>query len=215
MRRAIWAVALLTAAVPASARAADTFRLAINAPASPTGFAGGADTVLVGGRGYGYGYGYGYGHHHGYYHHHYSYSPSFYGYYRPYYYSYPRYSISLGLGYYRPYAYYAPPAYYYSAPSYYYSPISLTTTLEAQTSSVGGASYSVTRPGAERLPPPLPKSSDGTFPYDGGPDNPVPMPKAEPDPASTPRLFRVPETRPVSLPAKGGKFSYPAYGEER
>jgi hypothetical protein len=45
----------------------------------------------------------------------------------------------------------------------------------------GNVTDSVTRPaapGTEQLPPPVPR--DSTYPYDGGPANPVPMPRAEP-----------------------------------
>jgi hypothetical protein len=55
------------------------------------------------------------------------------------------------------------------------------------------------------------------FPYDGGPEGPIPMPRA--DPASTvPRLRPVPEARVVALsPAsapRAGKWEFPAYGEQ-
>ena len=46
---------------------------------------------------------------------------------------------------------------------------------------------------------------DGTFRYDGGPNQPVPMPKQEVAPKATERL--------VSNPAPK-KYTYAAYGEE-
>ena len=89
----------------------------------------------------------------------------------------------------------------------------------------GNVTYSVTRPaapGAEQLPPPVPR--DSTYPYDGGPANPVPMPRAEPGSTSAPRYFHIAplEDLHVSLPNETkvekesvqGKFSYPAYGEQ-
>jgi hypothetical protein len=66
---------------------------------------------------------------------------------------------------------------------------------------------------------------DATYPYDGGPANPVPtpqpMPKADPAPANpapapaTAPTRSVPlEGRAVSLPKSSGKWAYPAYGEQ-
>ena len=63
--------------------------------------------------------------------------------------------------------------------------------------------------------PPMPRPqrvpADGTFPYDGGPRNPPPMPKSGPifndAPATLPLTGRV-----VSLPKP--KYVYPAYGEK-
>jgi hypothetical protein len=55
-------------------------------------------------------------------------------------------------------------------------------------------------------------SGNGTYPYNGGPSNPVPMPKKpgleQPPP---PRVVPM-EGRSVSLTQS--KFTYPAYGEE-
>ena len=56
---------------------------------------------------------------------------------------------------------------------------------------------------------------DGTFPYDGGPSSPVPMPKADPVPSRDPvRPAPKPEDRIVSLPAPTTQLAYPAYGEK-
>lgn len=224
--KSVAAAALVAAGLFAAspARAGDVFKLALG---------GDAETVLVGWH----------GHHH---HHHYSYHPHSYGYgyYRPYSYGYgyyrpayyyPRYSLNIGFGYgygqpypyySQPYPYYTqplpyyygtPPVYYYTTPSYY-SPISLG--VETYSLPGGAATYSVTRPGAggaEPLPPPVPR--DGTFRYDGGPADPVPMPKADPDPMSAPRFRLAPGGGiPISLPKETkeakGKYAYPAYGEE-
>jgi hypothetical protein len=58
---------------------------------------------------------------------------------------------------------------------------------------------------------------DGTYPYNGGPLMPVPMPPADAAPAVVPRIQPIPEARVVSLtPGSSpttGKWVYPAYGE--
>jgi len=150
------------------------------------------------------------------------------GYYRPYvgYY---------GGGYYAPYVY-TTPVYYYSSPAYYYSapcytyPISVT---------VGGATVAETyRPTyqyqpqyqPQQQPPqlyqqPMPGApNNGTYPYDGGPVAPVPLPR---DPTQTPSVqpglkVVIPaqgDGRLVSLPAQpqtgSSGFAYQAYGEQQ
>jgi len=63
--------------------------------------------------------------------------------------------------------------------------------------------------------PPLP-SGDGTFPYDGGPTIPVPMPRQDAAPAKS----APPATTTLRLVNTGGQpapptqFSFPAYGED-
>jgi hypothetical protein len=93
-----------------------------------------------------------------------------------------------------------------------------------------------TGPGVPDMPPagtPLPPGgSDGTYPYDGGPSNPVPLPgpRAVPTtptpsaPTTGPRPVAPakgsllvsypprPAAAPASRPASG--FAYPAYGED-
>jgi hypothetical protein len=62
---------------------------------------------------------------------------------------------------------------------------------------------------------PIPKRDD-TYPYDGGPRNPVPQPgNNDPAPSATPKRTVPLEGKPVSLPAPVAKtqFAYPAYGE--
>jgi len=189
------------------------------------------DTLLVHfRRGYGGYYG-GYGGYYG------GYNRGYYGGYRPYYssYYYPRYSFSFGYNSYRPYYtnysygynynYYRPyynnyyrSSYHYPISYGYYCPICLTTT------SFGGSvgSYSSVTPQQPVEPmrkaeefsvPQVPRAEEGTFPYDGGPSNPVPMPKADPLPQKgqpiDPTLGRV-----VSLPGRTTTFTYPAYGEK-
>jgi hypothetical protein len=56
--------------------------------------------------------------------------------------------------------------------------------------------------------------AEQTFPYDGGPVNPVPQTKDAPAPTSNPPQRSVPlEGRSVSLPKATPKWSFPAYGE--
>jgi hypothetical protein len=67
--------------------------------------------------------------------------------------------------------------------------------------------------GNENLPPPRRVVPPQTFPYDGSPQVPVPMPRPDPaskvqPPADTPDDGKV-----VSLPAKD-KLAYPAYGDK-
>ncbi|MBI1917126.1 MAG: hypothetical protein HYS12_20665 [Planctomycetes bacterium] len=166
------------------------------------------------------------GFHHGFHHFHHGFHnrfhrsffsvgfwPSFYGFrnfYSPYYY--PSYGF-YGGGY-QPDYYYAPPVYYYS-PSCSY-PISLTTTTFGAYSPVMPLAPQNGGPVPGGGPVPAPGGAeDGTFPYDGGPASPVPMPKAEPMPSREPvRPAPKPEGRIVSLPAPTTHFAYPAYGEK-
>ncbi len=219
---AVLTAAGLVAASPA--RAGDVFKLALNreatAPTQGLLLHGDADTVAV--RGYAY--------------HRAYYRPTYRGYanYRYPYRYYPSVSLSFGYGYGYGYAapsyyyapapiYVAPPVYYYTTPSYYYAPMSLG--VQTYSLPAGNVTYSVMRPGAtapEQVMPPVPR--DGTFQYDGGPANPVPMPGAEPGPAGAPRQFHIapPAELRVSLPnatkstkdSTTGKFVYPAYGEQ-
>src|SRR5262249_48317556 len=66
----------------------------------------------------------------------------------------------------------------------------------------------------EALPTPRPlPSADPTFPYDGGPRAPVPMPTIDPAPKAAPPGAAPLEGRSVSLPAKPAKLTFPAYGQ--
>jgi hypothetical protein len=201
------------------------------------GYHGGYRSNYYGGyRGYYGGYRGFYGGYHNYYRPYYAgFRPYYGGYgYRNFYY--PRYSLyaslfgyGYGYGYgYRPYAYYAPPVYYYDPSCYYptglttstfstYSPVMpLTSQYESGYVPQGTP---VPQPGsAEDRGVPVPKpgsAEDGTFPYDGGPSSPVPMPKADPVPSRDPvRPAPKPEGRIVSLPAPTTPFAYSAYGEK-
>jgi hypothetical protein len=137
------------------------------------------------------------------------YRPYAYSYYRPYY---PSFYFSIGRPYYPAY-YVAPPAYYYPAPLYFYYPVGLNGTIGSATSPAilrSGPS------GVENLPLPTPvpgQPAPGTYPYDGGPANPVPPAKPENKP---PNATMPLEGRTVSVPAPAtSKYTYPAYGEER
>jgi hypothetical protein len=133
-------------------------------------------------------------------------------------------------GLYTPYYY----PYYYGSPiiytsPVYYSPIStssLTVTppisLGIGANQPGGNSLNAVPPGFnpyDQQQPPM--QGDPTFPYDGGPRLPVPMPKtnevgAPPAPTGSPAPPRLPlEGRTVSLPAQQKpQFTYPAYGDK-
>jgi len=233
MRKFAWtalAAGLLALAGAGGAWAQDTLRLVIptSTAVSAGSIDGGTNTELVyhrgghyhggfyrGGYGYGGYRGYGYG---GYY------RPSYYGgyyggyrgygyggFYRPFYYG----------GYYaRPYYYgsYYYPSYYsaYYYPSYYsaYYPCATTvansTPLATVYSSGSYATPQVTQPGPALLPQPqavpqMPPPANGnqTFPYDGGPRAPLPMPGLDANPTGgpgTPRPTVPLEGKFVSLP---------------
>jgi hypothetical protein len=180
------------------------------------------DTELTGHyggyRGWGGGYGY-----RGYYG---GYRGGYYGGYRGYYGGY------RGYSYYRPYytgyygyrPYYYPryyPAYYggyYGYNPYYYGPsfgiyvgISGDATSSAPTVNLGNSFA----PPAPMVQPDVP--NDGTFPYDGGPVNPVPLPKA--DQQSIPPANPI-QTAPISGKTQPGikpattPYKYKAYGEK-
>jgi hypothetical protein len=101
-------------------------------------------------------------------------------------------------------------------PGWSYSPISLD--IDVQGTPLPRSDWRPSSPYIE--PTPMPRAQppdDGTYPYDGGPRNPVPMPKTDPPPSTTPQKgVPVPsEGRIVSLPGKPtAKYSYAAYGEQ-
>jgi len=173
------------------------------------------------------------------------YRPYYYGsYYRPYYYgsystpyyynNYNYYSYSYSPGYYS----YSYPSYddsygYYgtsgdgsanvypicgrrqsSGTAYYYVPPQ----AYEQPSYQDRDSYQTPGPAAPQVMP----KADETFPYDGGPKNPVPMPSPSPEEEAKPTVIPYGRLQPgetlVSYkPAeekKTGKWNYPAYGEK-
>jgi hypothetical protein len=139
-----------------------------------------------------------------------------YGYYRPWGWGYrPR-----AWGYYYPGYYFAPPyAYSYAAPVYY-SPVTYDVYPTGSDRAVmpGATTTPNTRPEIVYpkgwvLPPPKPVPNDGTFQYDGGPQQPVPMPQAEPAPTKI-KPAPVPGGRVVSFTAPAAKYTYRAYGEK-
>lgn len=122
----------------------------------------------------------------------YTYYPSFYS--SPVYYSYPVYS------------------------TYYYSPCALvtaapTTTLQYRIVPSTPAPAPSTPTPADPAPP-MP-NADGTYPYNGGPAAPVPMPRGGDEAMTLPRVPTPVVDRWVSLKAEPvtGKYIYPAYGE--
>jgi hypothetical protein len=159
--------------------------------------------------GYGrYGYG-GYGR--------YGYGGYGYSYYRPYYYG-----SYYNSGYYQP---------YYYGNGYYQPYCGISLTVEEPAQPVGKSPTvspyfrvppmpNADQPAPTPIPAPKKVPNDGTFPYDGGPSNPVPIPKIEDDkqPLKTPPLLVPLEGRPVSIPTTTAKpatkITYPAYGEK-
>lgn len=140
------------------------------------------------------------------------------GYYSPYAYSY----------YYTPSYFYTPPVYYYSTPYFFYmsagvnglGSVTVNAAPKAYVRDLDAQPY----PDRGNSPPAVPPSEapqrEPTYPYDGGPQSPVPAPrddpKASPNPTTTPRQPTVPlEGRAVSLPPRASpKPVYPAYGEK-
>jgi len=201
------------------------------------GYYGGYRGYYGGYRGYGYGYrGYGYGYgYRGYYPRYYA---GYYGGYGGYggYAGYVDPGYSYGYSYPSYYSYgYSYPS-YYSYPVYSYSPCALTTSpviVSRVTSTVPSIAPSQGVPVMPKasedsvLPTPknaAPAPKSGTFPYDGGPMAPVPMPKGanqgptnplEDDTQTViPRITSPATDLLVSLPtANKGKWVYPAYGE--
>jgi hypothetical protein len=156
---------------------------------------------------YGGGYG-GYGGYYGGY-----YSPYYSSYYSPYNYGYSPYIYSSP-------AYYAP----YCAPTVYYTPTYSTYVV----SGVQGGQQqppAAYRPAAQVIPVqptpliPMKPADGGTYPYDGGPANPVPLPKDgqsyyQPGNGGTGdgRLVGLPVGQKFA-PQTSGNFAYPAYGD--
>jgi len=158
-------------------------------------------------RGYGYGYrGFGYGYR-GYGYGYRGYYGGYRGYYRPYYSSYyPSYSS---------YSYYPTYSYCYPmASSTIVTPVQ-PLVIQSTTSNYAQPAPSVMLPADE--PSLLPSTpGNGTYPYNGGPRTPVPMPQADESATSYPRLTKpaLVEDLVVTLPGKStGKWTYPAYGE--
>ena len=71
------------------------------------------------------------------------------------------------------------------------------------------------RPPAVAQPMAPPVAPGGTFPYDGGPANPVPLPKADPN-AAPPADPTTATDLPISLKPKPAapQYKYKAYGEK-
>jgi hypothetical protein len=65
----------------------------------------------------------------------------------------------------------------------------------------------------EALPLPQPVPNDGTYPYDGGPVNPVPIPQADPAPKRKAGPTPAPDAQVVAIGSKTPKYIYQAYGE--
>ena len=230
MRARTWASGLLALSGlcfgPSAGRAADTVKLVLPArddvPAVALGKTDiGADTidarygVRVGAyRGGSYRGGFGGGFHYAGYRY-----GSFYRYGDRYgaFYRYPRYNYG-GYPYYAS-SYYYP--YYYPSSAYYYTPAPFYCPISAAAVPLMPPADGYNLPPAqETLPPPAPVPPGGTFPYDGGPRVPMPMPGVEPAPFGVPPRGVTPtvplDGRPVSLQVRSTtapKWTYPAYGE--
>jgi len=162
----------------------------------------------------------------------YGYRPYYSSYgYRPYYstYSYGQYYNSYygnsyygngyGYGYGYP-AYY--PSYSYCAPyygaSYGYYPIAGDVQVGVQPAYRPAVTVIPTQPQPYNPTQiPMPPADGGTYPYDGGPVNPIPLPK-NPGGVYQPGTPVVGDGRIVGLPANqkatsGSGFAYPAYGD--
>jgi hypothetical protein len=165
-------------------------------------------------RGYGRSYYGGYGYGRGYYGGYRGYGRSYYGGYG----YYPSFAYS---GYYQPYYYSTPSVYYDSTPSYYFDPYLCPSAglsgrvLSLNITTTPTIRRRIVEVVAAPTPGPAPvQSDDQTFPYDGGPRIPAPMPKAEPTPDARPAAPPV-DDHSVSLPAKvASRLVYPAYGEQ-
>ena len=143
------------------------------------------------------------------YHNHYG------SYYRPYYASY--YRPYYGVSFYSSYSY---PTYYYPT---YYSDCGVYLGISGgvagsgvPTVTLGTTNFARPPAGAQPMAQPIPLSGDGTFPYDGGPAIPVPLPKADPQviPPASPSATAT--DLPISSKPKGTTtpYKYKAYGEK-
>ena len=141
------------------------------------------------------------------------------GYYYPYYsYYYP--SYYNGPYFYDPPVYYYPstdyvrPSVYY-APDYYYYPNGFGLSPGSRPLPTPERSVMPPTTGSEEtIPMPRPQQKGGTYPYDGGPANPVPMPQAESTPSRKAGIPLAPDGRLVATESKAPKYTYQAYGEK-
>jgi hypothetical protein len=181
------------------------------------GFYGGYRGFGYGYRGFGYGYRpWGYG---GWGYRPWGYGGLGYGLYRPWGYGLGLgYGLGSGLGFYRPY--------YYGGFGYnsFISPFFPCAGISGGVYSLATSPSMVVSPPAGGVPleqgdgvtpgTPMMPRDDGTFPYDGGPKNPVPNPQTAPAPTAAPPASVPLEGRAVSLPRPAPKWAFPAYGEQ-
>ena len=154
--------------------------------------------------------------------------PYYSSYYAPAYYSYPSYSSyyypsyssyyypSYGSYYYPSYSYYSNP--YYAPYSYYSSAYYYPINGNANASQAyRDSNLVVTSPQPTPKPQtvPMPPADNSTYPYDGGPANPIPAPKKVGDVKVLPSDARIVALPPQSTTnaRAAGQFSYPAYGD--
>ena len=170
------------------------------------GYRGGYGNYYGGGYGGGY-YGGGYGGYRG------GYGSYYGGGYGSYYggYSRPYYSVGFSS------SYYTYPTYSVAYPTYYNDcgsilGISGVAGFGAPTVTLGTTNFA--RPAAPMAQPVAP--GDGTFPYDGGPANPVPVPMPDAKPIPEPNPSSAATDLPISLKPKPAAtpYKYKAYGEK-
>jgi hypothetical protein len=141
-------------------------------------------------------------------------------------YDYPYYSYYYPSSYYSPY-FYEPLGFYYPSadyvgPSVYYAPDNYYDYPNGYGLSPG--SRPLPTPGRSVMPPatgpeetipmPRPQQKGGTYPYDGGPANPVPMPQAVSTPSRKAGIPPTSDGRLVAAESKAPKYTYQAYGEK-
>jgi hypothetical protein len=230
MQRFGWtalAVALMLAGTGKS-QAQDTIRLGGTGDAAVQSleFDGQADTEQVYWRGGGYRGGYRGGFYRGGFYG--GYRGGYYGgyrggFYRPYIYRpyfayrpfYRPFGYGYGYGYYSPSYSYAP-SYDYGSPaySYYVNPCATDAPNIPNATVLGSSSYAQ-GPVFQTPSKSSPEYGNGTYPYDGGPGQPMPLPAADgPAPTFQQKRPTVPlDGKQVSIPGKAAKYTYPAYGE--
>jgi len=151
----------------------------------------------------------------------------YWGGYRPYYSSYyyrPYYSYYARPFYYSSYWPLAYPAYYYASPAYYFiDPCADELPAMPEATNLGSGQFAPPPPSAaprqDRGPEPMPpvdRGNGGTYRYDGGPRQTVPMPGA--GPASKPAAPPLPRdfkfvTQPPNPQPANPTYTYAAYGE--
>lgn len=194
------------------ARSGFETRGVFSVPTTTPGFHGGVDTVLVHGWRSRFYRPFHFGHFHSHAHLSY-YRPFAFSHFHPYTF-FPRHSsFHLGFSVHRPHFYslYTPPAYFWPAYHYDYCPIGGGVMPYASILAANPSVFTL-RPYSGAFTPPQPYAGPQTYPYNGDPQDTVPMPQAVPEPAVVPPST-IPIGRLVSMPARPSSFAFPAYGD--